>query len=215
MDYSQGMLDIAKENAKSIENKESANIISWLQSDACTMTLPERSFDRAYCREGLQFMPDAKAACELTRKALKPGAVLTASCKAPAGKMSNPMFAAFRDGMLSVGKVDWANMLGMPTCWADSDEAGVEKFKTCFAEAGFEGISVVVEDVPCSLPSMERVFAIVTALPFGDELVGDPDLFGSFKSVVQKELLRYVDDSTGAVTLPVRAIFAQGTAPKS
>lgn len=207
------MLSIAAENAKLTENESTSSIISWMHADACAMSLPDNTFDRAYCREGLQFMPDATAACTLVRKALKPGGTFTASCKAPAGKESNPMFAAFKAGMLSIGKNEWAAMLDMPTCWAETDAAGVARFETCFGGAGFKNVTVVIEDVPCSLPSIDRVFAIVTALPFGDELVGDTDMFESFKSSVHEALVSYVDQSTGCVALPVRALFAQGVSP--
>jgi ubiquinone/menaquinone biosynthesis C-methylase UbiE len=68
-DISEGMVArLAKEAAR----REAANVTA-MRMDAEALDVPEGSFDAALCALGLMYVPDAVAALEAMRRALRPG----------------------------------------------------------------------------------------------------------------------------------------------
>jgi SAM-dependent methyltransferase len=54
--------------------------IEWVEGSAVRMALPDATFDRVLCEQGLQFMPDKPAVLAEMRRVLKPGGRLAVSC---------------------------------------------------------------------------------------------------------------------------------------
>ena len=81
-DISDGMLKIARERAAEagLSNVEFQNV------DGGGLDLQEATFDAAFCRWGLMFMPDIKAAVQKIHRALKPGGTFVASVWGPPEK---------------------------------------------------------------------------------------------------------------------------------
>jgi SAM-dependent methyltransferase len=73
-DLNEQMLDVARAADPAIE---------WIQADAAALPLPDDAFDRVYCQQGLQFMPDPAAAVAEMRRVLAPGGRLAVSVWRP------------------------------------------------------------------------------------------------------------------------------------
>ncbi|MBV9580740.1 MAG: methyltransferase domain-containing protein [Chloroflexi bacterium] len=72
VDLSAAMLEVAR----SFAAEPGSAPIDYLESPATSMPLPDTSFDRGYCQQGLQHMSDPAAALQEIRRLLKPGARL-------------------------------------------------------------------------------------------------------------------------------------------
>jgi SAM-dependent methyltransferase len=72
VDLSAAMLDVAR----SFPAEPGSAPIDYLESPATTIPLPEATFDKAYCQQGLQHMSDPDAALAEIRRLMKPGARL-------------------------------------------------------------------------------------------------------------------------------------------
>jgi SAM-dependent methyltransferase len=74
-DVNAGMLEAAPR----IAAEDGLAEITWLESDAAAMPLPDDAFDVALCQQGLQFMPDKSGAVAEIARVLKPGGALALS----------------------------------------------------------------------------------------------------------------------------------------
>lgn len=74
VDLNEQMLDVARAADAAIE---------WIEADAAALPLPDDTFDRVYCQQGLQFMPEPAAAVAEMRRVLAPGGRLTVSVWRP------------------------------------------------------------------------------------------------------------------------------------
>ncbi|MBV9328048.1 MAG: methyltransferase domain-containing protein [Chloroflexi bacterium] len=72
VDLSAAMLGVAR----SFPPEPQSAPIEYLESPATSIPLPDASFDRAYCQQGLQHMSDPGAALREIRRLLKPGSRL-------------------------------------------------------------------------------------------------------------------------------------------
>lgn len=81
-DQSDGMLQIARDRAA----EAGLSNVEFLKVDGGGLDFGEATFDAAFCRWGLMFMPDIKEACTSIRRALKPGGTFVAAVWGPPEK---------------------------------------------------------------------------------------------------------------------------------
>jgi SAM-dependent methyltransferase len=71
-------------NAQMLEVARAAEpAIEWIEADAADLPLPDNTFDRVFCHQGLQFFADPSAAIREMRRVLAPGGRLAVSVWRP------------------------------------------------------------------------------------------------------------------------------------
>lgn len=105
LDSSRGMLEVARAKLERLTGGDVAPV-RFDFADACHSDSPWhetmlRSFDRAYCHQGLQFFADPEEACRRVRLSLKPGGQFTAAVWAHVEQQ--PLFLAIKRALTSVG----------------------------------------------------------------------------------------------------------------
>ena len=68
VDLNERMLEVAREHAPS-----NGAAISWMQGDAERLPCPDADFDVVLCQQGLQYVPDKRAALREMHRTLRPG----------------------------------------------------------------------------------------------------------------------------------------------
>jgi len=209
VDSSAGMLARAKAKAP----EPGAGTISWLEADATAMTLPIESFDRAYCQQGLQFMPNPTEAMKRVLKALKPGGHFTCAVWSPATEKSNVIMYHLGQALMDVGRARWFDVAVKPMSWSTTtDGAGYTKLEDALIAAGFTNPDVCVEDGVFEFADMDTAVAIAKVGPYGAELVEDIELWDAFAENFANRLRPYVQPD-GSVVTPARSYVGHGVAP--
>jgi SAM-dependent methyltransferase len=209
VDSSAGMLARAKAKAP----EPGAGTISWLEADATAMTLPIESFDRAYCQQGLQFMPNPTEAMKRVLKALKPGGHFTCAVWSPATEKSNVIMYHLGQALMDVGRARWFDVAVKPMSWSTTtDGAGYTKLEDALIAAGFTNPDVCVEDGVFEFADMDTAVAIAKVGPYGAELVEDIELWDAFAENFANRLRPYVQPD-GRVVTPARSYVGHGVAP--
>lgn len=211
MDNSSGML----ERARASGTGGAAARVEFVEGDACERDHGERTFDRAYCQQGLQFMENPTRAMELIRKALKPGGHFTAAVWTTARADSNQMMYHLGEALRDVGKEEWIPIALKPMSWCGSgaaDGAGSTKLEDCLISAGFINPDVSVEDGTFEFPSLDVAVDVAKVAPYGAELAGDAELWNAFSKSFRNRLAPFVN-ADGVVSVPARSFIAHGVAP--
>ena len=78
VDLNPEMLSVAEVQSVAVEDLSSATI-EWRQADACSLPLPDASFNVAYCQFGLSFFSDRSAAVQEMYRVLVPGGEVASS----------------------------------------------------------------------------------------------------------------------------------------
>lgn len=209
VDNAPGMLSMAR--AKPSE--QDAAVISWLEADAQTMTVPIASFDRAYCQQGLQFMPDSASALKKTLKSLKPGGALACSIWTPATEKSNVVIYHLGQALMEIGRARWFDVAMKPMSWTTTTEAkGRLKLEDALASAGFINPDVAIENGTFEFDTIDEAVKIAKVAPYGKELASDPELWRAFAENFARRLAPYVR-ADGRVVAPARSFVGHGVAP--
>ena len=209
LDNSPGMLNRARSKPADAD----AATISYVEEDACaSTTLPSREFHRAYCQQGLQFMPDPAAAMRAVLASLQPGGHFTAAVWSPASAESNQTIYHLCEALRNVGKDDWVDVADKPMSWSTTDAAGVSKLEDCLVDAGFINPDAHVEDGEFRFKDMTTAVDIAKVGPFGEALAADEALWNAFRENYAARLARF-ERPDGAVIVPARSFIAHGVAP--
>jgi len=229
MDSSPGMLEVARSKTP----PPGTLTPEFLQMDACgatDLTKPwAQTFDRAYCHQGLQFFENSEEACKRVRLALKPGGQFTMAIWAPLEHQ--PLFLAVQRALMALGKHEWAMMSGKPFSWHSSNAKGIDKLEMTLIKAGFDAPDVGVEEGEVEFGSLEEAAAVISAAPFGEQLMADKELWGKYVAEVETHLAQTTARSGGlqfrpgriwgvggkgegsVLAIPAVALFGHATAP--
>ena len=240
IDASRGMLEVARakldektrgDGCSASAGKATLAPVDFLFGGACDPDTPWhetqlRRFDRAYCHQGLQFFKDPEEGCRRVRLALKPGGQFTVAVWAHVARQ--PLFAAVKMALESVGRPEWAAMAaGAPFSWdaTCTDAGAVDKLETTLIRAGFDAPDAATERGEIYFADMEDAAGVVRAAPFWDELAAEEHLWDAYVAEVERHLavtagdtMRIVPRGAGTVdesvlAIPAVAHFGHATAP--
>jgi SAM-dependent methyltransferase len=196
VDMSPGMLAIAREriDAAGLSNVE------LVESDAESLRLDAHSFDAAFCRWGLMFMPDFGGVLRVIHRALKPGARFATAVWADAGKA--PMCGLARDAIRRITGIVPPPDAPEPTRLADTSI--VER---ALVAAGFSDVATERLIVTFEFPSPDA-FA-----DFRSQIGGTRAMLAKMPAAVARQVREAVVASArdyatagGVVRLPNEAI---------
>lgn len=154
LDLNPAMLEVARTVADA-----DAAAIEWRQGNAESLPFADASFDLALCQQGLQFIPDRRAAAQEMHRVLAPG-----------GRAAVSVWGEL--AWLPVYEALWtsaARHLGVPVAVVASAFSVSEgELRDIFTTAGFESVEIatVSRDVrfPSSQGFVERTLASVAAV---------------------------------------------------
>lgn len=190
-------LDV-NENMLAIARRTSAEI-TWLQTDASRIDLPDASFDVAFCQQGLQFFPDRLAALRELHRLLVPGgrAVIATWCADDGGDTGyTPIAAALQRHRPD----DPTPVAFIEAIFGLSDGAAVVRLAEA---AGFDAVSVERRARTVRFPSAQAwVEAFLGAAPVPSIPSLAPTVRAAIVADAASALQPYVD--SGGLAFPLR-----------
>ncbi|MFA9431865.1 class I SAM-dependent methyltransferase [Egicoccus sp. AB-alg2] len=188
IDLNPAMLAVARERTTA-----TAATVAYRQGDATTLDLPDRSVDRVYCQQGLQFFPDRLAAVREMRRVLVDGGRVALAVWQ--GLERHSFFAA-----LARAEAPHLAAHGLPVETEDlvapftfGDAAALTGL---LREAGLRVHDVATHTVTARFVTPERFVerlehAYAAVVPKFDE---DPDLFADYLAAIEEETRALVEE---------------------
>jgi ubiquinone/menaquinone biosynthesis C-methylase UbiE len=133
------------EIARLLAPEADAARITYVQSDAASLPVPDAAFDIALCQQGLQFFPERNRALAEMRRALKPDGL---AAVATWTDLEHSPFAAVADSLAVHLGPDVGEMLRSPFALSDAEE-----LERLLAAAGFSDVRVMREAIECTWSS--------------------------------------------------------------
>jgi ubiquinone/menaquinone biosynthesis C-methylase UbiE len=185
LDLNPGMLAVAR----SLPPPSGAPI-TWVESSAVAMDVPEASCDVVLCQQGLQFFPDKPAALREMHRVLVPGGRIVLSVWSKA----NPYGTALSDAVGQHVSAEAAARINAPQGLAD---AGDRELHRLMVEAGFEGVTIHSRTMITRLPLPEAfVLWHLAAMPVAAEVAAlSEEARTALVRDVRTALLSYIEDN--------------------
>jgi ubiquinone/menaquinone biosynthesis C-methylase UbiE len=142
-DPSPGMLEVAREAAQT-----AAIPISWYETSAEAMPLPDAAFDVVFCQVALQFVADKPAALREMRRVLAPGGRVYVSTPSP-----GPFFDVMDEAFARHGMAEAAGFVRAVFSFNDPAEA-----RRLFQSTGFENVNARRIEKRLRLPAGQEFF---------------------------------------------------------
>ncbi|GIU86529.1 MAG: ubiquinone/menaquinone biosynthesis methyltransferase [Acidimicrobiia bacterium] len=189
VDVNPAMLDMAR----SFPADPGAAPIEYHEADACTLGLPDASFDVCYCQQGLQFFADRPAAVRAQRCSLRDGG--TAVIAVWQGLDRHPLYAALADAeephLARLGVEVTRTELEAPFSFGDPQE-----LRSLLLDAGFGHVDVWTDVVEARFPHAESFvarmeFAYAAVVPV---FAQDPLLFDGYLAAITDATRAVVDE---------------------
>lgn len=195
-DLSAGMLEVARGKAAGLEH------LSFLQGDACSLPLPDSSFDAVLCASGLFFVPDMGAALREWRRLVRPGGQV--------------VFSSFGPGLMGELPGLWRERLGRHGVTPGFPPLGriptLDAAQELLLEAGFVDVTATLTPVPYTLASPQARWADIEAGLEGQALAGfTPEQRGDLWAEHLTELAPLF--ASGPLTVPIPVLVARGSRP--
>jgi SAM-dependent methyltransferase len=192
--------------ARSYAAEEGAAPITYAQSDATSLSVPDAAFDVALCQQGLQFVPDRAAALAEMRRALRPGGRAAIATWTDLATSPWEFMGAALERILDA---DSAAMIRSPWGLADPSELA-----SLLELAGFEDVSVTPETIECTFAThADFARRAIAATPLASR-------FASAPADVQDAVAAHTAESLaphalpdGRLRLPLTTNVALGLAP--
>ena len=162
LDLNSGMLEVAKSRGIT-----GAGTLSWVQSSALDMDLPDESFDVVLCQQGLQYFPDQSKALQETHRVLRAGGRALFNIWAGAGPYNKALGDAVAKHIDEATGNRFREIRNVP---------GVDTLRALFSDAGFEQVGVTREQIEFRLPEIRAfVLAHLQGTPFAAAVKALPD----------------------------------------
>jgi SAM-dependent methyltransferase len=182
--------------------------VEYVVGDATTMTPPPPPFDLATCQQGLQFLPDRRAAVRRMHAALRPGGRAVITCWR--GLDAHPLFAALAEAELPHltmlgADVTMADLIA-PFAFGDGDA-----LRAVLTDSGFTAVHLCAASIEGAFPAedfvrrMEQAYtAVVPAF------AADPAAFEAYLDAVADATRPVVEDYRDAsqVVVPMHTVVA-------
>ena len=206
LDVNPGMLEVGR----SLPRPPGAPV-EWVEGDAVSLDLPDRSFDLVLCQQGLQFFPDRACALEQVHRVLRPGGRIGVAVWQ--GTDRHPLYAA-----MTAAEARHLGDLGgeegdllVPFSLGDEGQlAGL------IEESGFSGVQIHKASIQARFPdpdtwvrNMQLAYAAV--IPAFEK---DPKAFESFVRGIENDIGHLVREHTEGdeVVVPMHALIASARA---
>ncbi len=136
-DISPEMLEVAK----SKETVPGAAPLEFVESPAAPLNVPDASFDRVACQQGLQFFPDRVEALKEMRRALKPNGLLALAVWGSLDQC--PLWGAMHQALRATLPAETADMMKAPFSLNDPEE-----LRSLCEKAGLSQIDIQGHTLP-------------------------------------------------------------------
>ncbi len=192
VDLNAAMLEVAKRVRPDIQ---------WLSGDAADLPFDDGSFDAVLCQSALFFFPDPAAAIREMSRVAKTGG--TVALQTYASLDAQPTYGLFVDVVLKHAGPEAKSLVTTYFSQGDPDELAM-----AFAGAGLE---VTETRTPMGIARYASVAALVEI-----EVKGTPLIDRLSEEVLERiladcrQLLDEHTTPTGAVEMPIRAVFIAG-----
>lgn len=140
LDLNAGMLEVAESRGN-----PGVGSLSWLESSALEMDLPDESFDVVLCQQGLQFFPDKLKALQETHRVLRAGGRAWFNIWAEAGPYNKAVGAAVAKFIDEATGKKYLESRDVPDA---------NTLRALFGDAGFEHIEVARGQMEVRLPEI-------------------------------------------------------------
>ncbi len=173
--------------------------ITFVESSAHALPLPEGSFDVAVCQQGTQFFPDRVAALTEIARVLRPGGLVAATVWN--GPADNPFLAAQTAGIRAALGDELADQI------VDAMGGGSDRWLAASAEAaGLVGVAVQLSARNVRIPrAAEYMRDQVLATPWGARITaGGPEVQRAFLDQAVAVLQPYLRED-GGLEIPFTA----------
>jgi ubiquinone/menaquinone biosynthesis C-methylase UbiE len=199
VDLNADMLEVARNKAP-----VAGAHIEWRQADAACLPLPEAQFDAVLCQQGLQFLPDKRAALVEMHRVLKPKGALGVCvwCSIE----HSPLHAALVEWVARHIGRDAADRFSAPFSFGDP-----ALLRTAISAAGFSSVEIVTDTVTRRLlPAEKSVPGLLASTPIASAIaaldkVQLADLIGD----VSSKLERFADGRELVVPQPTHVGIAR------
>lgn len=157
LDLNDGMLAVARKLAI-----EAGLTIDWRQGDARALPFADADFDLVLCQQGLQFIPDKRAALHEMRRVLAPGGRLGLNVFGAPSRFH----VALADGLVKFLDATVANLSLAPFALRDA-----AALRAALEEAGFREVSLASANVTRRVePTQEWLLQYSSALPYASSI---------------------------------------------
>ena len=174
IDLTEAMLDVARRLVPDV---------TFLQGSFDALPVPDASADVVLCQQGLQFAPDKPAAVAEMTRVLRPGGRIAVACWSEVER--NPVFDAFRRGLVALGWTDLLAPFAMPFSLSG------DELDSLFRTSAYDDVTLteVIMELPVGDPrEMARIYASVP--PFSTRYLAATDV----------EQRRYLDTVSAGLT---------------
>jgi ubiquinone/menaquinone biosynthesis C-methylase UbiE len=174
VDLNPNMLEIARAHTPTTSVP-----VEWQESDICALPFPDDSFDVVICQQGLQYVPDKRAAFRDIHRVLVPGGRLIFTVWSRPHRNG----AALAEALTRHVHADAGRACLAPFAWSDADA-----IRTAVDEAGFRGIAMQL------IESTTRRASSETAIRAHIEEITSRAAFAPFADAIAAALPTLVQD---------------------
>jgi ubiquinone/menaquinone biosynthesis C-methylase UbiE len=177
--------------------------ITYIESAAAPLFVPDGAFDLVTCQQGLQFFPDRLGALAELRRALRPAGRAAVAVWSAIGRC--PVYAALHAALRDVVPAGLADELLAPFALSDAAE-----LRRLFAAAGFDEVRVSERTLPLVFElGVEQAADTLAATPLQPRLSAlDAARRAALAQVVRARLARLRTSADGAVRSSMAALVA-------
>jgi SAM-dependent methyltransferase len=144
LDLNEGMLEVARKVSQEVRP-----LIEWRQGDATDMPFADGTFDVVFCQQGLQFIPNRKAALREMYRVLVPSGRVALSVLRSIEH--NPGYVALAQTLERHVGADAGAMMGSPF-----SSLRTEELRDLVAGVGFREVRILIGIGPVRYPSAEE-----------------------------------------------------------
>lgn len=199
LDLNTGMIDMARANTPA-----GAAPVEWKQGDAQVLPFEDGSFDRVYCQQGLQFLPDKPRALREMHRVLAPGGTVALSVWRPANPGS-PYNAALAEGLEKHADATAAKFSLVPFTLGDPSVLG-----KLASDAGFETIEIETATFTRYVePTQEWLLQDTAGLPYSKAVASmDSVTLAAMIREIASKLKPYWNANTFAIPMETHIVIA-------
>jgi ubiquinone/menaquinone biosynthesis C-methylase UbiE len=193
-DVNEQMLAVARDAGDGVDFRE---------ADAAKLPFPDGAFDAVICQQGLQFVPDPRAACQEMRRVLASDG--TATVAVWRAIEHSPVFASLADSLERHAGPPAGTIMRSPFQLPDPDE-----IREIFTTAGFTDVRVAIHVLPVRFASAEQMLeAEVRSSPLA-EVLTEEDRLRAVVDDLDDVLHDHHDDQGVVFPIETHVITASG-----
>jgi ubiquinone/menaquinone biosynthesis C-methylase UbiE len=198
-DINPEMLELARQRCADLENT-----VTFLESPAHPLDLPDESVDAVVCQQGFQFFPDRDAAAHEIHRVLRPGGPVVATTWRPIAECG--FFGVICTALERIDEKEIGDLMRTPFDFMPEDELGLH-----FEDAGFDDVQITQQEKDAVFPGgVEQVVQTTYNTPIGPKLRAlPPEKQDAYRAAFVELLRPHTQNGATATTLTSNRLTAR------